>query len=941
MKKLLFAFLCIFMGVSIASAQKVDLNANLKADPNVKIGKLDNGMTYYIRHNETPKNRVELRLAVNAGSNQENENQRGLAHFTEHMAFNGIEGFPGNSMVDELQKIGVVFGVDLNAYTGFDETVYMIPMPLDKAGNLDMGLKILRGWAHGLLYDSKEIDAERGVISEEYRLGLGADDRMRKEWWPVLMKDSRYATRMPIGLIEIIQGFEYQTIKDFYHDWYRPDLQAVIVVGDIDVNEIETKIKNMFGNIPAVQNPRIKESFPIGMNKEPLVAVCTDKEAASNTVMLIRKFPHFAIKTIGDFRKQLTIDLYNTMYESRLAEMQQDPKCPFLQASAGYGQLIGTTDAYEAYAIAKDNKIIEATQTLMKEDYRILKYGFLQTELDRAKTEILEKYERAAKEADKTESANFASEYINNFLHNDPIPGAKREYNYAKQLIEGIELSEVNDLAKGWITPDNFVAIVTAPDKAGVTVPSKTELLNTINDKSLFNVEPYVDNYREQEILDKGSLKPGSVIKSEEIKDINATKVTLSNGVNVIMKHTDYKNDEILFAAFSKGGKALCKESDLASADFATEMIDRAGISELDYNSLMKKMKGKQVGVTPYIGTLTEGFEGSATPKDLEFFFQYLNAFFTAPRIDENTKELVMAETRQQMQMLNSNAMYKFFGAFLNAATNNDPYLKNALGYTEDYLNQVDFNRAVQIYKERFANPADFTFIFVGNYNEKDLMQYITTYLGSLKTDPKRTEDINKDVFKPMAKESTKEVTYFGTDEQGWMGISFTSDAEYTVKNNMISTIIGDALDIYLVEIIREKMGGVYSPMAQVGLSKYPTGKFQVMVMLGCNPGKTDVLKDACVKILNDMTKKGVDKKTLNKVKTSLISTREKNIQTNNFWLSYINSKALYGEDFNAVNEYKDLVNSITNKDIINFLKSYLNTNVCTRVDLLPETMKK
>jgi len=940
MKKLLFAFVCIFLGLGIASAQKVNLDADLKADPNVKIGKLDNGMTYYIRHNETPKNRVELRLAVNAGSNQEEENQRGLAHFTEHMAFNGIEGFPGNTMVSELQKIGVVFGVDLNAYTGFDETVYMIPMSLDKPGNLDMGFKILRGWAHGLLYDEKEIDAERGVISEEYRLGLGADDRMRKEWWPILMKDSRYATRMPIGLLEVIQGFEYQTIKDFYRDWYRPDLQAVIVVGDIDVNEMEAKIKSTFGNIPAVQNPRVKESFPIGSNKEPLVAVCTDPEAASNTVMLIRKFPHFAIKTIGDFRKQLLIDLYNTMYEARLTEMTQDPKCPFLAASAGYSQLIGTTDAYEGYAVAKDNKIMESIETLMREDYRVLKHGFLQTELDRAKTEILEKYERAAKEADKTESATFASEYIDNFLHHDPIPGAKREYNYAKQLMEEINLNEINALAEQWITPENFVAIVTAPDNKDANVPTKDQVLKLITDKKLADVEPYVDNYKEQEIVEKSTLTPGSIIKTEEIDAIKATQLTLSNGIKVILKHTDYKNDEILFTAFSMGGKTLVAEKDLPSAEFATDIIDRAGIAELDYNSLMKKMKGKSVGVTPFIGTLSEGFEGSTSPKDMEFFFQYLHAFFTNPRIDENAKELVLTETQQQMKQLNAGAMYKFFGKFIDAVSNHDPYLINPLSYTQEMLDKVDFNRCVEIYKERFANPADFTFIFVGNYDEKAMMKNLTTYLASLPTN-KTKEEFNKNVFKPMPTESINEDIYFGTEQQGWLGLSFTSPAEYSVKNNMISTIIGDALDVYLVEIIREKMGGVYSPMANVGLSKYPVSKFQVMIMLGCDPTKVDVLTDACVKILNDMAKKGIDKKTLSKVKTQLISTREKNIQTNNFWLSYINGKTMYNEDYNAVNEYKDLVNSITNKDITNFLKSYLNTNVRTRVNLFPESMKK
>jgi len=942
MKKLIVLFLSTVLAVGAVVAQNTDLSKPINPDPRVKIGKLDNGMTYYIRHNEYPKNRVELRLAVNAGSNQENDNQRGLAHFTEHMAFNGIEGFPGNTMVSELQKIGVVFGVDLNAYTGFDETVYMIPMPLDNPANLDMGLKILRGWAHGLLYDNKEIDDERGVISEEYRLGLGADDRMRKEYWPILMKDSRYADRMPIGLIEVIQGFEYQTIKDFYHDWYRPDLQAVIVVGDIDVDQVEAKIKAVFGNIEPLQNPRVKERFQIGSNKEPLVAVCTDKEAAGNTIMMIHKFPHFAMKTTGDFRKQMMIDLFNTMYEARLQEMTQNTKCPFLAASAGYGNFIGTTDAYMSYASSKENRILESITALMQEDYRVLNHGFLQTELDRAKTEMMEKFETAANEVDKTESEAFASSYVDNFLYNDPIPGAKREFNLAKQFIEGITLAEVNALAKDWITEENFVAVVTAPDKEGVTVPTKDEVMNVITNKSLANVNPYIDNYKEQEMVEVSKLKAGTVVSTEDIPAINGKKLTLSNGVTVILKPTTFKNDEILFTATSFGGKSLYGEKDLANLDFAASIIDRGGISDIDYNSLMKKMKGKQVGVSPIISSFTEGFEGSSTPKDLEFFFQYLHAFFATPRADANAKDLVLDETKEQIKQLNSAAMYKFFSKFISAAMNNDPYQKSILSFTEEYVNQVDFDRVVTLYKERFANPADFTFIFVGNYNEKTITDYINLYLGSLKTDPNRKEQINPAVFKPVSKESFTDNVYFGTEKQGWLGLSFASPAEYNAKNNMIATFVSEALDIYLVEIIREKMGDVYSPMAQVGLSKYPDPRFQTLIMLGCNPDNNDVLTDACIKILNDLKKKGIDKKTLAKVKKQLISTREKNIQTNEFWLNYINGKiTMQDNNMNAVNEYTDLVNSITNKDIVEFLNKYLNTGVYTRVNLYPESMQK
>lgn len=941
MKKLFVFVMVLFCSLPIF-AQKSDLNLNdpIKADPNVTIGKLDNGLTYYIRKNTYPKDRVEFRLAVNAGSNQENDNQQGLAHFTEHMAFNGIEGFPSNSVVDHLRSKGVVFGADLNAYTSFDETVYMIPMPTDDPGNIDLGLKILRGWAAGLLYDNKEIDEERGVIIEEYRLGLGADDRMRKEYWPVLMKDSRYAERMPIGKLDILQTFDYQVIKDFYKDWYRPDLQAVIVVGDINVTEVEAKIKTMFGNIPAKQNPRKKEIYGIGTNKEPLVAVCTDKEATGSQVMLIRKHKHAPMKTIGDFRQQLCIDLYNAMFDARFEEMTQDPKCPFLGAAAGYGEFIGNTDAYACQAMAKENRIQEALRVLMQEDYRVLKYGFLQTELDRAKEELLERYDKAAKEVDKTESARFASQYINNFLRQDPIPGAKRENTYAKKLVEGITLAEINALAKNWITEDNMVAIVTAPEKEGVSVPTKEEILSILKDKSLANVQPYVDTYKEQEILNVEKLTPGKITSVEKIESVGAEKWTLSNGITVYLKKTDYKNDEILFKASSKGGKSLYPVKDLASVDFASDIIDRGGIAEIDYNSLMKKMKGKDAGVSPEINLLSEGFSGSSSPKDLEFFFQYLNAFFTNPRIDPNAFELVMNETREGIKMINAQPMYRFLGKLIDATYNNDPYMKQMITFDEEYLKQVNFDRAVQIYKERFANPADFTFFFVGNYDEKQMKEFVELYLGSMKTNPDKKENFNLSVLKPRPDKATTQTVYAGTEEQGWMGMMINNPIEWSYRNSIIADMIGEALDIQFVRIVREKMGDVYSPMVSMGATKLPHPELQLMILLGCDPVKTDKLAAASLKILNDFKAKGPDKKTMALVKKQMISTRAKNIQTNNFWINYISGKINNNEPMIAPSEYDNIVNSITKKDMIEFMSKYFKPEIYTRVDMHPTTMQ-
>lgn len=934
MKKVCLIFLsAVFVCFGTLSAQS--LTNPINPDPTVRIGKLENGMTYYIKVNKKPENRVEFRLAVNAGSNQEDDDQQGLAHFTEHMSFNGMEGLPGNDVVSELQKIGVIFGRDLNAYTSFDETVYMIKMPTDDQKYIDLGMKILYGWAHGLLFDNKEIDAERGVISEEYRMGLGADDRMRKEWFPVVFTNSRYAKRMPIGLIEIIKGFPYDAIKRFYSDWYRTDLQAVIVVGDVDADAIEKQIKTVFGAIPAKQNPREKINYSIDNNKEPLVSVCTDKEAMGNQVMLIRKFPHQVMKTIQDYKDYMTRELYNMMYASRLNELQQNPNTPFVGASAGYEHFIGDVDAYVSSASAKENQIIPSIETLMKEDYRILKHGFLESELIRAKDEMLNNYETAAKEADKTESARFASEYVANYLNGDPIPGVKKELTYARKYLAEITLAEVNALAKKWITDENFVAVVMAPDKEGVIVPTKDEVLKTIQNKALANVEPYVDNYKEQEIVEKANLRPGTIVETKELTEIGAKELTLSNGIKVITKKTDFKNDEILFSAFSKGGYSLYYECDIPSLMFASDMVDRGGIGELDFSSLEKKLKGKKIGLMPEIGPVTEGFSGQSTPKDLETFFQYLNAFFTNPRKDTTAYGLVMNETREQMKMLNANPMYKFFGNFVGSISDNDPYKVSMLNYTDEFLDKVDYERAFYLYQERFANPADFTFIFTGNFDETQMNQLIEIYLGSLPTTDKK-EDF-KNVFKTFPKESNISNVYAGADEKSWVGIAFSENIEWNAENEMMIDVISQSLDIELIETIREKMGGVYSPMMQMEASKYPESSFVTLVMFSCDPKNTDKLSTAVFKILENFSKKGPKKETLAKVKEQMTRGHESELLTNRFWRNYIETQLLFGDDLNEVNTFADNLKPITTKSVAAFMQKYFKTNHYIRVDMYPE----
>jgi zinc protease len=936
MKKITLLILVAIFCISNALCQK--LTDPINNDPNVKIGKLSNGLTYYIRENKKPENRAEFWLLVKAGSMQENEDQLGLAHFVEHMGFNGIKGYPGNKLTDELAKIGVAFGSGINAYTSFDETVYTITMPTDNSKNIEMGLNILKAWANEYLLDNKEIEEERGIIIEEYRLRLGAQDRMRKIWFPVFFNGSRYADRWVIGTLDVLENFKPQTLKNFYYDWYRPDLQAIVIVGDINAAEVEKMITAKFSKIKSKKNPRERIYYPIEPGKDPVAVVCTDKEAGVNTVMVLRKFPHFVMRTVGDYKTAMTHELYNAMYRSRLEEMTQNPNTPFFGAHIGYGHFLGNTDVYSAQAVAKENQIEDALRVIMQEDYRVLKHGFLESELKRAKDELLYQYEIEANEVGKTESHRFAQDYLSHFLLQDPIPGAKRVFNYAKKYMEEITIEEVNEWAEKWITKDNICVIVTAPDMEGVGVPTETQILAIVNDRSLENVEPYIDNYKEQEMVDVELLQKGEIVSENILPEVDVTEIVLSNGIKVWLKKTDFKNDEIIFRAVSKGGLSLYDEADLASGLLAAEFVDRAGIGEIDFSSLMKKMKGKQVGIIPSIKIFTEEFSGSSTPKDLEFFFQYLHAFFVSPRYDSTVYELVTKETKEQLKMIDNVPMYRALKNLVKVVIQNDyfsPLDLTSLTYSDDFINSSDYNRAFEIYKERFANSADFYFTFVGNFDEIIMKEYLELYLGSLPTSDLKDE-INPGVAKGFPKEQVIENIYVGTEEQSFVGIVYQNEFPWNEENKMILRALQEALQIELIAEIREKMSGVYSPMLYMDWNKVPKSEYLMLVFFGCSPTNTDILSDAVFKILKETKQNGPSEETMVKVKQQMIKQRETSLKTNEFWKQMLSNMWLNDDDVAVIPTFEDRINKLTSKDIVYFLQQYFDVEHYVRMNLYP-----
>ncbi|MEL7004846.1 MAG: pitrilysin family protein, partial [Bacteroidota bacterium] len=645
----------------LAQEMKVagQLDSKLPVDPKVRVGKLDNGLTYYIRQNEKPEDKVELRLVVNVGSMLEEDNQRGLAHFMEHMAFNGTKNFEKNELVNYLQSVGVKFGADLNAYTSFDETVYILPIPSDDEEILDKGLLVLEDWAHNIELSEEEIDKERGVVIEEWRLGRGANQRMRDEWFPVMFQDSRYAERLPIGKKEVLESFDYETLRKFYKDWYRPDLMSVIAVGDIDPDVMERKIKERFSRIKASKNPKERKFYEVPNHKETLVSIVSDKEATFTQIQLIYKQENEETETLQNFRRQAVYSLYSGMINQRLDELKQSAEPPFFIASTGFGQMVRTKSNYSSFAVVGQDGIDKGLMAIALENERVRRYGFTQGELDRYKKTLLNRFEKSYKESDKTESGRYAGEYVRNFLTNEPIPGIAFEYDFYKKVMPSISLAEVNALSKDWITQENRVVVITSPEKEGIDLPTKEEILRTLDQATRADVKPYDDGVTASTFIEN-KPESGKVQSVVELKTVGAKELTLSNGVKVVLKSTDFKNDEILMSAFSYGGQSLYSEEEGPSASNASGIMAESGVKDFSSTDITKMLSGKTVRVSPYIATLSEGFNGSTSPKDLETMLQLVHLYFTAPRKDAEAFESFKSKNKMLFQNLMSNPNFYY-----------------------------------------------------------------------------------------------------------------------------------------------------------------------------------------------------------------------------------------------------------------------------------------
>lgn len=902
----------------------------LPDDPQVITGTLSNGLRYYVRENQRPEKRAELRLVVNAGSILEDDAQQGLAHFVEHMAFNGTRSFEKQQIVNYLESIGMRFGADVNAYTSFDETVYMLTVPTDTGTALETGLHILEEWAHAVAFDPGEIDKERGVVVEEWRLGLGAGERLRQQYFPVLFQGSRYADRLPIGKREVLESFAHEEAIRFYREWYRPDLMAVIAVGDFDGRAVERMIHERFGAIAPSTATHERPSFPVPDHAETLIAIATDPEATGTVVEVDWKLPRRPAGTVAAMRESLIRSLYSRMLNARLAELTQKADPPFIGAGSSYGGLVRTRDMYSLGAAVQDGGIERGLEAILTEAERVARHGFTATELDRQKTNLLRAYERAYAERDKTESSAYAGEYVAAFLEDRPIPGIAFEYGQAQRLLPGIAIDEVNALARQWMSDRSRAVIVTAPRKPDGSLPEEDALLEVFDRVARADVAPYDDVVADAPLIAE-LPPPGPVTDRERIEALDTEVITLANGIRVYLKRTDFQDDQVLFGAWSPGGLSLIGDAEYGSAVFASTLVSISGLGDLDQVQLGKALTGKAARVSFGIGEHSEGINASASPRDLETMLQLVHLHFTGPRHDT----VAVASYRQRLA-----------AALANRAASPEVAMQDTMSVTRwqyhprarpigpDLVEAMDPELAFRVYRERFADPGDFTYVMVGAFDDDDVA-LLEKYLGSL---PVRgsTEQPRDNGMRP-ASGVIEKVVRRGVEPKGQTHIVFAGAAEYTRENRLHLALLADVLEMRLRDVLREDLGGTYGVGIGQSVSRVPVPGYSFEIQFGAAPERLEELVATVFAEIERIRTEGPAADALANAKEQRRRAWETNLRRNEYWMSVLLSEAETGEPAAGALELPRRLEAVTAEHIRAAAERFLDPAAYVRVSLLPE----
>lgn len=926
-----------FAATSVLTVRAQDLSAKLPQDPKVIKGKLANGLTYYIRPNGKPENKVELRLVVNTGSILEDDDQQGLAHFMEHMNFNGTKNFKKNDLVSYLQSIGVQFGADLNAYTSFDETVYILPIPTDKPGNLDKGFQIIEDWAHNALLTNEDIDGERGVVLEESRLGKGAGDRMMKQYLPTLMFGSRYAKRLPIGKDDILKTFTYDKIRRFYKDWYRPDLQAVVVVGDIDS---ATAMKYIMQHFAALKNPpkeRERTMYDVPAYTKPQAMVVTDKEATNNVLQII--FPATKEKkevTLGDYKNTLAEQLVISMINRRLSDLAKSSNPPFPYAGVNHGsEWARGYENFSAVALFGDDGPGKALDALTAELVRAKEYGFTESELEVAKKNMMSSVDKMYNERNTTESGDYVDEYIRNFLTQEPMPGITNEHKYYEEFLPEIKLKELNDIAKEWLASSNTYSLITGSDKDKKNLPTDRALL-TMTQKGLQQTVKPMEEKQVSTTLIKNKPTAGKIVGQEKDADLGTTTYTLSNGIKVTVKKTDYKSDEILMSGLKKGGTNSYGLADKSNAKYAVSVAASMGFGDFTPSDLEKATAGKTANVRMNMQPIEDMISGNSNVKDFETMLQLLYLRLTAPRVDEGLFKAFVEKQKTQIKFLTQNPQIGFFDTSIKALYKNNPLAPSPFPTAKDF-DELSMNRALEIYKNEYCSADGYHFFFVGNFDDATMLPLIETYIGSIAPDNKKPEFKDNGV-RPIAGEL---IVKKGTEKQSFIFAAYNGEAPYSESFKLKADAVAEVLNIKVIEELREKLGSIYSGGYYANVTQYPYSHFSVAMQLPCGPENVDKLLAASSEEIVVLKNKGPETKDLDKVKTQWKEAHRTEVKENKYWTGALSDVLFWGHDKSMVLNYDQEVDKLTPADIQQTAKVLFNgKNEFTSV-LYPENYKK
>lgn len=925
-RSLLVVALVLCAGFQQAVAQQMQFPP-LPIDKNVRIGKLDNGLTYYIRHNKLPENRAEFYIAQKVGSILEEPQQRGLAHFLEHMAFNGTKNFPGDDkglgIIPWCETVGIKFGTNLNAYTSVDETVYNISnAPIDRPNVLDSCLLILHDWSNFILLKDDEIDKERGVIREEWRSRNSGILRVYTDLLPTIYPGDKYADCMPIGSIDVINNFPYKDIRDYYHKWYRPDLQGIVIVGDIDVDAVETKLKAVFADEQKPINPAERIYYPVADNKEPIVAIGTDKEVDTPSIEIFFKqdaTPDSEKNNVGFMASQYMTSMISSMLNARLSELTQSANPPFNRAYSYYGSFFvaKTKDAFGLSATSKADGIETALKTLLQETERARRFGFTESEYARARANYLQRLESAYNEREKTQHGSYVREYVQNFLNGEPIPGIENEFAMMNQLAPNIPLQALNMVMQQLVPDSNQVVVIAGPEKEGLKYPTQEEVVSLLKGMKGLDLQAYVDKVSDEPLM-KEAPKGGKIVSEKEGDIYGSTKLVLSNGVTVYIKKTDYKADEIRMKGTSLGGKSIFPDKDALNFAVMDKVVATGGLGNFSRVDLTKALAGKKVSVNAGLGATTENVFGTCSPKDFETMMQLTYLTFTAPRKDMEAFESYKNRTKAELESAQANPLSSFSDSLQKAMYNNHPRM---VLLKPEMVDQIDYDRILEMYNDRFKDASDFTFYFVGNIDLETAKPLIAEYLGALPA-------INrKETFKDTKMEIRKGIykNEFAKEQQtptATIVFMYSGKTPFTVKNNILLSFMTQILDMVYTEEVREKEGGTYGVNCFGNLQKYPKEQMLMQIVFQTDPEKKDKLAGIVVDELKKFAEEGPSEEHMKKVKEYMLKKYADNQKENNYWLNNLNDYFYNGMDMTK--DYTDIVNSITAKDVQKFAADFL-----------------